>query len=277
MKKKLIDLFKGFVGSLEYSFSRFSMPKDELIVLCMHSTPRDRIVKFEETLDFLLKHFKPLAPKDLPDYFSGRLQDGPYILFTFDDGLKNNLHVAKLFEGKGLRAFFFLVPNFVKTKHQQEYYRKNIRVDIDPTFDKLEEDFTAMNEDDVRRLLSAEHRIGSHTMSHLLQSGWSQTDIIREVTESQYELSKLFKDPVESFCSPVNTFFSVDGFTKREIAKSYKYHFTTFPGSNARLKDAQLIFRRNIEVNWPLSKIKFALGQWDLFRWSDQIQDYRNR
>ncbi len=275
MKRQLIEFYKSFSGNLELLTGGFTYPKDELIVLCMHSTPADQMNRFKELVSFLLKHFKPLSPNDLPAYYRSELKNGPYILFSFDDGLKNNLHVASYLQSQNVFAFFFLVPDFIESNNPKEFYRKNIRQVIDPSFDKLEEDFIAMNAENIQQLLSAGHSIGSHTMSHLLRANSDDAMVVKEVKESGTHLQHLTGQKINSFCSPIDTLFSINAFAKKTIEENYTFHFTTFPGLNSTKKEPNIIFRRNIEVNWSYGKIKFALGQWDLRRWLHRIQDYR--
>jgi peptidoglycan/xylan/chitin deacetylase (PgdA/CDA1 family) len=267
MKKLLVDSYKSLIGHTEKLITGLNYSNDELIVLCMHSTPADRLLDFENVCNYLLKRFVPLQANQLGDWFSGELNNGPYVLFTFDDGLKNNLGAAEILNRKGITAYFFLVPAFIDADNGEAYYRRNIRQIIDASFDHEPEDFTPMQCEEVASLLVAGHKVGSHTMTHLLRSGMNEDELVREIVESKKWLSKQFNIEVDAFCSPINTSISVDASAKKLIAENYRYHFTTYPGLNARYKDPLLICRRNIEANWNFGKINFALGRWDLKRW----------
>ncbi len=207
MKKQLTELYKVFAGNLEFLVRGFSYPKDELVVLCMHSTPADQMVRFKSLVSFLLKKFKPLSPADLHAYYSGELSNGPYILFTFDDGLKNNLRAAEILESQNIFALFFLVPDFIESKNPKEFYLKNIRQVIDHSFDRLEEDFIAMNSEDIQKLIRAGHHVGSHTMSHQLRSNSEEEMIAREVVESAVRLHQISGQNIKSFFYPIDTLF----------------------------------------------------------------------
>jgi peptidoglycan/xylan/chitin deacetylase (PgdA/CDA1 family) len=274
MKKKLIDFYKSVLGFTEFAIGGWNYPKDELVVLCMHSTPADQEQAFFAMLEFILKQFKPLDPAALNDYFDGKLSNGPYVLFTFDDGLKNNLHVAKWLESKGIHAYFFLVPAFMLSDEPINYYRKNIRQLVDHSFDKLDDDFSPMNVGDINKLIQAGHKVGSHTYTHLMRKESDEKALLHEIVDSKNELERVLNIPADAFCSPINSAISVSSSAKALIAKNYEFHFTTFPGLHSELREKQLIFRRNIEVNWPLNKIKFALGQWDLRRWKPVLEEY---
>ena len=266
---------KSIFGSAEYVLRPWNYSSDELLVLCMHSTPHERREQFNELIDFLFKHFSPLNPNQLGDYFSGKLNQGPYVLFTFDDGLKNNLMAAELLELCNARAVFFVVPDFVEAENPEAYYRTNIRQIIDSNVDHEPEDVTPMSLADLSQLLSRGHFIESHTMTHLLRSNSSKEDVEQEIAGSKRWLSqKLAKVPT-LFCSPIQTNFSVNESAKRTIENEYDFHFTTFPGMNSRERNPHLVYRRNLEVHWSLGQIKYALGKADLLRWKGEIERFR--
>lgn len=277
VKRFCADLYKTLVGHLEFACTQLRYPPRELIVLCMHSTPLDWMARFGRIVEALLERFKPLAPAQLADYYAGLLSAGPYVLFTFDDGLRNNLHAARVLEQNGVRGMFFVVPGFVESRTPREFYRSNIRPVIDPNFDRLEEDVTPFGYADMRGLLDSGHALGCHTMTHLLRCGIAPGEADEEIVASAARLSEQLQTEVPAFCSPLNTLLSVDAYAKQKIKEHYRYHFTTFPGRNDVGTSPQLIFRRVIEVNWPLGKIRFALGRWDLWRWRGRVQQYLER
>jgi peptidoglycan/xylan/chitin deacetylase (PgdA/CDA1 family) len=275
MKQRIVQLVKSIAGSLEFSLRPWNYASNELIVLCMHSTPFERKQEMERLLDFILSHFRALDPNRLAEYFDGKHTDGPYVLFTFDDGLKNNALAAELLEARGARAVFFVVPDFVDATDAVGYYRKNIRQIIDPRVDHEQEDFTPLSLNELKALLENGHCVESHTMSHLLRSTSSPAEIKREVNESKRWIERNLQAESTMFCSPIQTNFSVNAFAKRTIESDYRYHFTTFPGPNGEFQNPRLIFRRNIEVHWSLGQVKYALGKADLSRWKDEISRFQ--
>ena len=273
-KARITKLVKSLAGNLEYTFSPWNYADNELIVLCMHSTPQRFMHRFKEIFHFLTRHFKPISPSQLPEYYSGNLKDGPYVLFTFDDGLKNNTYVADFLLQQNVRAFFFVVPDFVASTDSERYYRTNIRNIIEPEFDNAPEDVTAMSLEELAQLVQDGHAIGSHTMSHMLRKDASSETNQEEVVQSKKWLEEKLNHSIASFCSPIQTNFTINALGKALVGETYKYHFTTFPGENSAYFDPLLIFRRNIEVNWLPGQIKFALGKKDLKRWKLEIEKY---
>ncbi len=271
MKQRILSAIKSCLGTIEYRFRPWNYKPNELVVLCMHSTPLQRIGRFESIIEFLSGHFKFLNPGQLGDYFAGKLQSGPYVLFTFDDGLRNNIRAAESLEARGARAVFFVVPDFIDSPDPKAYYLKNIRQKIDHRVDHELEDFTPIPIEDLVELQRRGHYIESHTMSHLLRSTSTSPEIDREILGSkQWIISQLLLRAT-MFCSPIQTNFSVNANAKKQIGKEYDYHFTTFPGMNSEMLNPQLIFRRNIEVHWSLGQIKYSLGKADLARWKGEI------
>jgi peptidoglycan/xylan/chitin deacetylase (PgdA/CDA1 family) len=275
MKSRIIELFKSLAGALEYRLRPWNYSSDELVVLCMHSTPKHMMPAFDTLLDFLQRHFKVLSPHQLEAYFKGELNQGPYILFTFDDGLRNNWHVANALHERGHDAYFFIVPDFVRAMDQEAYYRSAIRQSTKSIFDRHAEDVLPLDESQLMQLLAQGHAIGSHSMSHTMRATDSAEKTLREVDQCKSELALLVSQDIDAFCSIVNTNLSVSKHGKALINQHYRYHFTTFPGLNGNSKDAKLIFRRNIELDWSMGMIKYALGKADLSRWTGGIEQFR--
>ena len=275
MKQRLIRIVKELLGAAEYTFRPWNYAADELIVLCMHSTTLDRTQSFERLLDFIFSHFKALDPNFIEEYFAGKLQDGPYVLFTFDDGLKNNLTAAELLEKRNARAIFFVVPDFIEAEDGERYYRQYIRQRIDEEVDHEREDFTPLTYAELKVLKERGHCVESHTMSHRLRATDSQEDVERELMLSKITIEKKLGTKPTMFCSPVQTNLSVSAMAKRRIKEEYNFHFTTFPALHSSMKNPHMIFRRNIEVHWPISQIKYSLGKADLARWKDEISRFQ--
>lgn len=277
MKQLLIKTMKTCLGTLEHMSTGLKYKPQELVVVCMHSTPADRLSDFEQLVKKLLRVFKPFSPDDVAQYFAHKdsFQSGPYILFTFDDGLKNNLHSAEVLKQLGVKALYFLVPDFIAASDGEQYYRTYIRPVVDVHIDHEKEDVTPMGLPDLQKLVDLGHSVGFHTKSHRLSGNMTTTEIATELRDVNGVLHQFESHTKHHFASPNNTSISVNSACKEEIAKQFVLHYTTFPGLNAKDGAAQLILRRNIEVHWSWGEVAFAIGQWDLGRWKDRLARYR--
>jgi len=264
-KKNAAYYAKSFIGSLEYFLLSTTWKPIDIIVLNLHSTPKKFEKNFRKIIRFLLKHYDFINPCDFYSPMEGNLVSSrPKILFTFDDGLKNNLYAAKVLEDIGIRAFFFVVPNFINESENgvgRKFYLKNIRPKVNPKFDTEPEDFNALSWHDLKKLHQNGHIIGSHSMSHLLSSKDDESKLYLELVQSKEEIENKLGISINTFCSPNNTSLSVSEKARKLISEHYAYHFTTFHGSNPRKGSNQAIKRINIEAFWGLGTVKFALGQ----------------
>jgi peptidoglycan/xylan/chitin deacetylase (PgdA/CDA1 family) len=277
----LIHVFKAAIGYFEKFIWGINYSNNELIILNYHSTPKKFNGNFERQVLYLSSRFNIISPADLDKYYFGNSwkSDKPSILFTFDDGLKNNLNAVSVLEKYNIKALFFLVPNFINSEknNQKEFYIKNIRPVINKEIDSESDDFTALSWQDIKLLITKGHIVGSHTLSHNLiaQNSTLQNSKI-EIVNCKGVIEKALDIKINSFCSINNTILSVAKKEKLLIEQNYKFHFTTFPGFNEKRKDSMLIKRRNVESYWLMGVFYFALGKIDLYRWNKSINTYND-
>lgn len=271
MKARIIKLIKATLGTLEWTVSRPHYRNDELLVMCYHSVPKAFSKAFKEQLQLLLKAgFTFLSPSDLKNYFAGELSDGPYVLLTFDDGLRNNFEVAQSLEELGAGAFFFIVPEFtgLESDLHPRYYSEVIRPIVDTTIEPIEEQH-AMTWQQLIQLLDHGHCVGAHSFTHAMTAENDDPKTLhREVVEAKQVLEERLHTNIESFCSINQTDQSVNAQADALIRENYEYHFTTYPGTNTPETDPHRIYRRNAEAYWTQAEVKFALGKWMPALWA---------
>ncbi|MBD78444.1 MAG: hypothetical protein CL840_05960 [Crocinitomicaceae bacterium] len=264
--KNLAYYIKLILGLVEFILlNGFHWKKDELIVLNLHSTPKKLQDNFDIHLRFLQKNFNIINPSVLLDHKPiVNNSKKPSLLLTFDDGLKNNLYAVETLKKYNLQALFFIVPKFVESslkKDGRQYYLDNIRPVVNPKFDHESEDFESVSWDEIKELVDAGNSIGSHTMSHLLSADMLEAELQYEIVESKKHIEEKTGFKAVSFCSPNNTVLSVSSEAEKIIDTNYKFHFTTYHGSNSTKKIPRKIKRINIESFWDLGVVKFALGR----------------
>jgi peptidoglycan/xylan/chitin deacetylase (PgdA/CDA1 family) len=268
-------------GKILYGLFRFPHTKNDLLVLNYHSTPEWLMPEFEKQLQFFTKHFHFVTPGFLNQYYNGKpateFQDEkPGLLFTFDDGLKNNLHAAGMLEKYHTRGLFFLVPEFLKTEVslQKNYYMNNIRNIVNFNIDSQQDDVNALSVSDIQKLIAAGHAIGSHSLTHTMQNSDDATKMVNEIVQSKNELESAFGVTVTSFCAPFDSLQSTSKKQMDLIREHYRFYHATFPGSNFEDRDPYFIKRVNVECWWPLDVIKFALSNLEWKRWRSRRQKF---
>ena len=268
-------IVKNILGNIEYAFPHLGLQKNELTVVNYHGTQKKFLNNFRKQIDFFQKEFFIISPHQLNDFYSGKLVHDslPLLLLTFDDGVKNNLYAINELESRGIKAFFFVIPDFINTPKdkQKDFFIRNIRPEINYGIDDKEEDFIAMSWDDLKTLQVKGHCIGSHTQTHTLITRQSTLEnSIIEIKDSKVNIANALTSPLtltNSFCSINNTLESISSKEVSLIKENYQYHFTTIPGFNIPSSNPYYIKRANIESHWLSGSVKFALGKWDLKRW----------
>ncbi|MFO0359813.1 MAG: polysaccharide deacetylase family protein [Flavobacteriales bacterium] len=270
MKELIKNAYKSFAGETEYLFGQPFARKTDILILALHSTPKSHQPSFESLVEWTLKHYVPLSPKDLllVEANPERYTEGPYVIFTFDDGLKNNLYSAQYLSSRGVDALYFVVPHFIEASNSEEYYIQYIRPNPDRKIDNTKDDVSSMTWEDLKQIQALGHTIGSHTMTHRLHSKMTEEEIKFEIIQSKSILSERLGSPIDHFASPNNTLWSVNSVAAALIKENYKFHHTTIPGIfDISLLEKGALYRRNVECHWPSGRIKFAMGYYDLRRW----------
>lgn len=272
------QLIKSFLGHLEKNIFKIKYSNDELIVVNYHSTPKKFDANFEQQVNYFKRNFNIISPTELEDIYFNKenKRDKCSLLFTFDDGLKNNLNAITILEKNNIKALFFVVPEFINMpkEKQKEFYLTNIRPVINNNIDNQAEDFCALSWNELNELVRKGHAVGAHTQTHTLVA---QTSLLKnsefEIVDCKNNIEKALNINVSSFCSINDTLLSVGKKEKELIATNYKFHFTTLPGSNKE-KDALLIKRRNVEAFWLRGAVYYAIGKLDLKRWQTKIEEF---
>jgi len=263
---------KGILGKLESIFTSISKNRNDVLILNYHGIQDQFVSNFENQIEFLVQHFTPISPAEFEQQVDNKTINSiskPYLLITFDDGILNNLNALNILDKYNIKAYFFIVPDFVNSHSPKEFFIKNIRPIINPHIDNQPKDFTPLSWDQIREIKDKEHRIGSHTLTHTLTTEASNDELIKEIIESKKTLEKELNCVINSFCSINNTFLSVNKTAAKLIKENYKYHFTTIAGANIPLNN-MAIRRVNVEAYWPENAFKYAIGKWELKRWKNK-------
>jgi peptidoglycan/xylan/chitin deacetylase (PgdA/CDA1 family) len=272
-------IVKSIIGRIEKFFWRFqnTLNTETIIVLNYHSTPKKFIKKFEKQLLFYKKYFEFISPAQLDEFFDkGSINKSlkPKMLITFDDGLKNNIYAIEVLDRLKIKGLFFIVPDFVNSTNQKDYYLSKIRDFINPNVDSELEDFQAMNWNELDEVSKKGHVIGCHSMSHTMKNTNSQEELNLEIIQSKLHIEEKLNLQVDAFCAPNNSLFSVSSLAKKLINENYSYFHSTFPGDNQD-REKQFIKRSNVECFWPLGSVMQAIGGYERKRWMTEIEKYK--
>jgi peptidoglycan/xylan/chitin deacetylase (PgdA/CDA1 family) len=182
---------------------------------------------------------------------SGKL-DAPFLAFSFDDGMRNNLRAAAVLEEFGTRGMFYVCPSIVGEKdlHKIEIFCRN-RLH-GPLVDFL--DWA-----DLESLVSRGHEIGSHTMSHHRLCQLDQDALRDELSTSRLVLADRL-DQGAHFAWPYGSIRDIPK-NLGELAKTtgYRTCASAIRGCHvARSEttpDVLCIRRENVQATWPIEHL----------------------
>jgi len=273
-----VFLIKGILGKLESLISNISKNRNDIIVLNYHGVQKKFIESFEWQVNFLLQNFDPITPAEFEDLIESSEDlkySKPKFLLTFDDGIRNNLNAISILNKYSLKAYFFIVPQFVDSEDPKEFFLNNIRPIINSNIDSNLEDFTPLVWSELKTLSENGHYIGAHTNTHAMTKNFRDEQLDFEIINSKQTLESMLDLEINAFCSINNTLESVNARAAKKIKENYKLHFTTVAGKNIPL-NKHSIKRVNVESNWTDSAFKYALGNWDQKRWKQKINEVDN-
>jgi peptidoglycan/xylan/chitin deacetylase (PgdA/CDA1 family) len=270
MKERLISLVKAILGYTEWKLKRPRYAGTDLLVLCYHAVPEGFHDRFQKQLALYSQlGFTLIEPAQLSAYYSGTLNEGPYLLVTFDDGLKNNRRAAEMVAQHNGKVMLFIVPAFTETRKEDQprYYSEIIRPIVDENIEPHDEQY-ALTWDELKVLTEHGHAVGAHSYTHEMSASVKDSQTLeKEVVISSEVLRDKLHVEVTSFCSINQTSISVNAEADRLIRQHYRYHFTTYPGTNTPTSDRHCIYRRNVEAYWSMGEVFFAIGQWMPLLW----------
>jgi len=186
----------SIVDTIAGNFKYLNKPRVQFLYI--HHAFKDE----EEKLDLLLGKLKQnhtfISYSEAVERVLKSNIDKPYITLSSDDGFKNNLNILKILNKHGAKACFFINPSIVGESDFEKIknYCKT-RLHFPP--------IEFLTWEDVEKIQSAGHEIGSHTMSHINISAATTEQMTEEISKS-YEVIKNHCGQVSHFAYPYGAF-----------------------------------------------------------------------
>jgi peptidoglycan/xylan/chitin deacetylase (PgdA/CDA1 family) len=261
------DLIKVILGFIEHYFLKKNINSKELIVLNYHGIPFKFLENFEKQIEYLSKNYSFINPLDLSNIFTNSIQTNkPKLLITFDDCPKNIMKAIDVLEKRNIKSLLFIIPNYIDSIEPEDFYKKNIRLNINYNIENKKEDFEPVSWGDLKKLISKKNLIGSHSLSHIMNINSEKNEINNEVILSKNIIEKKLDIKINHFCSINNSLKSLNKYSVKRIKENYEFHHTTIPGNNIEMNKLS-IKRINVEAYWNKYQFIFSLGSIENYRW----------
>jgi peptidoglycan/xylan/chitin deacetylase (PgdA/CDA1 family) len=252
-----LNIAAGLSDQFSQRDQLFKRPRIQFIYL--HHVFKDE----EGNLDVLLKYLSKSHTfisfsKAIEKICQGEI-DRPYIAFSSDDGLKNNIIAAEILSRYDATACFFICPDMIgETNFTLIRKFCNDQLHFPPV--------EFMNWDEVERLKSQGHEIGGHTMGHVKLSSVPFETGSAEIHNCYQVLTKRFNGPLH-FAYPYGRYFHFPANLKPVV---YTAGFETCSSaergchiSNGEViaPEKLLIRRDHVILDWPLQHILYFLAK----------------
>jgi peptidoglycan/xylan/chitin deacetylase (PgdA/CDA1 family) len=183
--------------------------------------------------------------------------DRPYVVISFDDGLKRCLQIAQIMNEFGVKGCFFVCPPMIgETDERKIKEFCSQKLHIQPS--------AFLSWDEIEALLKQGHEIGSHTMTHSNLGNMPVQQMQDEIAGSFHALSQRIGH-VEHFAWPFGHFFQFNPIAARIV---FETGFRTCASAERGCHVAQTqdptrlcIRRDNTVANWPLNHIRYFMAK----------------
>lgn len=236
--KKILNYLLNFLFFLKI----LNFPKKSLRVLMFHDIENKK--NFINQIKYLKKKWKFVTPNLFYQICLGKKKiNGRYLLLTFDDGFKSNIHVAeKILKKLNIKAIFFIPLKFLLIKSKKnkiDFLKANLKIK------NIYKNMNNMDINDLKKLINLKHSIGAHTFSHInLKKINNNKKLKFEIIESANKLAKKLNIKVNYFAFNFGRLEYISPKIIHFAKNRFKVIFTGIRGKNFHKK--KLIFRDNI-------------------------------
>lgn len=245
------------IDSLSLLANKEALKKPRIQFIYIHHIFKDEEDTFRKLLQELQKDHTFISYSEAVDRLAKGNIDKPYIAFSSDDGLHNNLKAAEILSEFGASACFFINPGIVGETNEtklKEYCKNNLQ------FFPVE----FLNWDEVGKLQRNGHEIGNHTMWHMNVAANKPEDIVADLQQSRDILNGKCGN-VGHFAFPFGRFFHFSEAGRKAVfATGHTSCTTAERGCHVSSSDIipleQLCIRRDHTVlGWKMNHIMYFL------------------
>jgi peptidoglycan/xylan/chitin deacetylase (PgdA/CDA1 family) len=236
---------------LEQAEKYLSRPRIQFLYI--HHVFSDEEKALERLLARLAEQHSFISYSDAVSKILTGTIDRPYVCFSSDDGVKNNLAAAKILNDFGASACFFINPALIGETDYQKLQAHCINTLDFPVVEFL-------NWKEVGQLQALGHEIGGHTMQHINIANTPTSAIVQDMALTREELLKHCGE-AKHFAYPFGRFFHFSNAGRKAVFESgYTSCASAERGCHINpphpLRNDELCIRRdNTVLAWPLDHI----------------------
>lgn len=232
--------------------------KNRIQFIYFHHVLKEEEDNFHKILQILSRDHNFISYSEAVDRILKGEIDRPYIVISFDDGLKSCLRAAHIMKKYGAKGCFFICPEMVG-----ETGFEKIKEFCATKLNKPPLEFLSW--DDIEKLLKEGHEVGSHTMTHSNLAQLSIQEVQDEIGGSFDALTKK-NGQVRHFSWPAGRFFH---FSAKAAEIVFESGFISCASAERGCHSARAeggysnlcIRRDDIKAKWPLHYLLYFLAR----------------
>jgi peptidoglycan/xylan/chitin deacetylase (PgdA/CDA1 family) len=237
--------------------SKSILERPRIQFLYFHHIFKDEAANFEKLVAYLSKQYTFISHSEAVERLASDTIDKPYIAWSSDDGIENNMLAAKILAKYGASCIFYINPASIGLTNREEIteFCKS-RLEMPPV--------AFLNWNQVALLQTQGHEIGNHTYRHSKVSDLTQNQFEEDFIKADDELVRRC-GRIKHFAY---TYGRYEDFTKEAFNfvyhKGYESCATAVRGchinGNGPLKKNTILLRRDqIIADWKLAHIEYFL------------------
>ena len=248
---------KMALDAVSFSIHHYNLTQPKVQFLYFHHTFNDEINGLRKLLNHLSKQHTFISYSEGVERVKNNKIDKPYICFSSDDGFKNNFKNAKILSEFGIQCCYFICPQFIG---EQDY--EKLKAISSQKF-HLSKAIEFLDWDEVERMLTMGHEIGSHTMTHSRLSTINSNGLYNEIVEPKNILQSHLGIKEMHFAYPYGLESDI---TKEAIEMVNNCGYTSCASAIRGVHKAELtlpkeiVFKRDLVLfNWNIRHIDWFM------------------
>lgn len=194
----------------------------------------NEVIGFYSFLEQAKKVYTVISTREALERLRTGNVDRPYLALSSDDGFESNILASKILNEYGIKACFFVPTGFIGENKCDR--SKNVF-----GFDRM--NFCSL--EDIQQIISMEHEVGNHTVSHKSLKDMSNLEVIDEIKSANdyFESNEI---EIEHFAFPYGSKYHHNIHALNYCTMVGLNYFSAIRGAHTQYPNDNILFRDHV-------------------------------